>query len=137
MPLLVLDEQLERPQLITALTDRGVDVTTVGDLGATGRPDPDVVRRVEAQHSGPWVLVTMDLTIIEDFPGFEWGRYAIAWVQVRKEVRGAAAERAKAEIIHRHAHTIRQQGRGDHHTYTRERHYKHPPSLTSQLERRA
>lgn len=137
MAQLVHDEQLQRPQLITALQDRGLDVSTVADYGATGRPDPDVVRRIEEQHAGAWVLVTMDLTIIEDFPGFDWDQYAIAWVILRKEIRGAAAERTKAEIVHRHAHTIREQGRGDHFTYNREGHYKHRPSLASFLERRA
>ena len=30
------------------------------------------------QVSDPWVLVTMDLSIVEDFKGFVWNRYAIA-----------------------------------------------------------
>jgi len=113
-----------------------MDVETVGDFGATGRPDPDVIRRIEEQNRGMWVLVTMDLTIVEDYPGFDWTRYALAWVQVHENLRGAPVERAKTEIVQRHAHAIREQARGDHHTYTTTRRYKHRPSLTTMLRSR-
>jgi hypothetical protein len=78
----------------------------------------------------------MDVTIIEDAPGFDWSRYAIAWIRPREDLRGVQVEQAKAEIIHRHAHTIREQNPGDHYTYNVQSHYKHPPSLTSQTQRR-
>jgi hypothetical protein len=87
-------------------------------------------------HDTPWVLVTMDLTITDDFPGFDWDRYAIAWVMVRQGVLGGAVEVEKTEIVQRHAHDMREQGQGDHHSYTAHRRHKSPPSLAS-LTRRA
>jgi hypothetical protein len=104
MPLLVLDEQLCRGLLIEGLQLRGLDVKTVKDFGAAGRPDPDVVRKIDDGHKGPWVLVTMDFTVVEDFPGFDWGRYAISWVIVHEDLRGAAFEHEKNDIVHRHVH---------------------------------
>lgn len=136
MSILVLDEQLGSQRLVEALTDRELDVKTIGDFGLTGKPDPDLVKRIAEQCSGAWILVTMDLTIAEEHRGFDWKRYAIAWVQVRKEVRGPAVEKAKHETIQRHAHHIRDQGPGDHFTYTPERYSKYPPSLAKMLERR-
>ena len=82
------------------------------------------------------MLVTMDLTVVEDYPGFDWSRYAIAWVVVHESLAGARVEQAKHEIVHRHAHKIREQARGDHHTYTAERHYTTRPSLNRLLRRR-
>lgn len=136
MSLLVLDEHLENQRLVAALKDRGSAVQVVGDFGVQGRPDPDVVRRIADQHSGSWVLLTMDLTIVEDYPGFDWTRYAIAWVRIRKELRGAAVEVAKANAIHKYLHRIEAQQPGDHHTYSPDRHYRHPPSLASITEKR-
>jgi len=133
--LLVLDEQLANPRLVSALRDRGIEVQTVSDFGVTGHPDPDVVRRIATEHRGAWVLVTMDLTIIEDYPGFDWSRYALAWVRVHEDLRGESVEREKAEVVHRHAHAIREQADGDHHTYTATRHYKSRPSLSTMLRR--
>jgi hypothetical protein len=136
VPLLVLDEQLCRGLLIEGLRLRGYDVKTVKDFGAQGRPDPDVVRRIASGHSGPWVLITLDFTIVEDFAGFDWDRYAIAWVVVHEDLRGAAFEHEKNDIVHRHVHQMVEQGRGDHHTYTVKQRYKTRPSLASQLRRR-
>jgi hypothetical protein len=134
---LILDEQVARPRLVVALSDRGMLAQTVGDYGATGRPDPDVVRRISEQQPGPWVLVTMDLTIVEDYPGFDWSRYAIAWIRVDEHLRGAKVEHQKNEIIHRHAHSMLEQRPGDHHTYTAMNRYKTRPSLAYMLRRRA
>ena len=117
---------LANPRHVAALRERGIEISTVADYGATGRADPDVVRRIDHQISGPWVFVTMDLTIVQDFPGFDWSRYAIAWVRPREDLRGAEVERAKADIMHRHAHTIRDQSPADHYTYTAKQHFKHP-----------
>lgn len=136
MATLVLDEQLANPRLVQALRERGLDVATVGDFGVTGRPDPDVVRRIAEQQSGPWILVTMDLTIVQDHPGFDWLRYAIAWVRVHKDLTGGQVEVAKTETIQRHAHTIKEQTVGDHFTYSAKRCEKHPPSLASMMEKR-
>jgi predicted nuclease of predicted toxin-antitoxin system len=133
---LVLDEQLSNPRLVAALRDRGIDASVVADYGVTGRPDPDVVRRIDDQESDSWVLVTMDLTVVEDFPGFDWSRYAIAWVQVRDDLRGARVEYEKTDIIQRHAHTMREQVRGDHYTYMVNRHFKHRPSLATLISRK-
>lgn len=133
---LVLDEQLASPRLVAALKDRGIEVSTVADYGVTGRADPDVARRIHEQISQPWVFVTMDLTIVEEFPGFDWSRYAIAWIRPRDDLRGVEVERAKADILQRHAHTICEQGPADHHTYTAKQHFKHPPSLQTQIRRR-
>lgn len=66
---LVLDEQLANPRLVAALKERGIEVSTVADYGVTGRADADVVRRIGERLGRPWVFVTMDLTIVEDFPG--------------------------------------------------------------------
>jgi hypothetical protein len=136
VPLLVLDEQLCGGRLIDALRTRGLDVKTVKDFGASGRPDPDVVRRIDDGHAGPWILVTMDFTIVEDFARFDWDRYAIAWVVVHERVKGAAFEHEKNDIVHRHVHQMVEQGRGDHHTYTVAQRHKSRPSLATQLRRR-
>lgn len=80
----------------------------------------------------PWVLVTMDNSIIEDHRGFEWERYAIAWVVIDPRVRGAPAEYAKHNVIHRHAHQIiEQRPGGDHFTYTQPARHRSPPSLVT------
>jgi hypothetical protein len=136
LAVLVLDEQFANPRLVLALRDRGIDAATVEDFGVTGRSDPDVVRQVQ-QTTGrrAWVLVTMDLTIIEEHQGFSWERYAIAWVILREGLRGLQVEREKSEIVHRYAHLIREQQPGDHHTYTPTQHFRHRPSLTSLLRR--
>jgi hypothetical protein len=131
-----IDEQLENPRHIGALSDRGCAVKTVGDFGAQGRPDPDVVRRISDQVTDPFVLVTMDLSVVEDFKGFDWNRYAIAWVQIRKELRGRAVEIAKANTLHKHLERMTGQRPGDHFTYTPERHDKRPPSLASMTAKR-
>lgn len=112
MALLVLDEQFANPRLVLALRDRGVEASTVEDFGVTGGSDPDVVRKVQ-QECGrrAWVLVTMDLTIVEEHRGFTWDRYAIAWVILREGLRGLQVEREKSEIVHRYAHLIREQSR--------------------------
>ncbi len=136
MPLLVLDEQLERSQLVDALRDRGMDVATVGDFGVSGRPDADVVRSIDSERRGRWILVTMDLTIVEDYPGFDWSRYTIAWIRPHEGLSGAQVEQAKAEILHRHAHAIRKMANGDHHTFTVDRHSKSPPSLSYMTRKR-
>jgi hypothetical protein len=136
LPLLVLDEQLAGKRLVDGLRARGLEISTVGDLGLTGRPDPDVVRTIDGRLSGMWVLVTMDLTIVEEHPGFEWERYAIAWITVQEDLRGAAFEAAKTDVVHRHAHRIVEQGRGDHCTYTAKQRIRSRPSLATQLRRK-
>lgn len=137
MALLVLDEQLDRGQLAYSLRLRGIKVATVSEFGATGSPDPDVVRKIVASHKGHWILVTMDLTIVEDYPGFDWDRYAIAWIRVHEDLSGSAVEEAKADILHRRAHEIRQLGQGDHHTFTATQHLKSPPSLNYMTRKRS
>jgi len=133
---IVLDEQLAGGKLVAALRDRGLDVRTLDKFGVTGKPDPHVVRRVDEAIGATWVFVTMDLTILEDFPNFDWGQYAIAWIRIPEGVSGAAVEHAKHNVVQRHAHLIVEQARGDHHTYTSTAHFKSPPSLTSQLGRK-
>jgi hypothetical protein len=134
---LVLDEQFTSKRLILALRDRGIDVKTVADFGAKGRPDPDVVRRIAVGcEEKDWVLVTMDTTILEDFAGFDWRRYAIAWVVIDDHLLGAAVERAKSNVVQRHAHMMVDQKPADHFTYSARRHAKHPPSLAKLLGRK-
>jgi hypothetical protein len=136
LTLLVLDEQLAGKSLMLALEARGLEVKTLGNYGVTGRPDPDVVRRIDEREPTMWVLVTMGLTIVEEHPGFDWDRYAIAWIVVHQELRGAKFEQSKHNIVHRYAHEIVQQGRGDHHSYSEQRRTRSRPSLSSQLKRR-
>jgi hypothetical protein len=136
VPPLVLDEQLASKQLVEGLRARGLEVKTVADFGVTGRADPDVVRTIDERQSGPWVFVTMDLTIVEEHPGFDWDRYAIAWIAVHEDLSGAAFEAGKTDVVHRHAHQIIEQGRGDHHTYTARQRIRSRPSLATQLRRK-
>lgn len=136
MPLLVLDEQLTAKNLVDGLRSRGLEVKTVKDFGVAQRPDPDVVRTVDERHAGEWVLVTMDLTIVEEHRGFDWERYAITWIVVNESLTGVAVEHAKIDIVHRWAHEISRLGRGDHHTYYESRRVKSRPSLASQLKRK-
>ena len=125
---LVLDEHLTR--VGRSLRDRGIAVKTVADFHANSTIDPDVIRAIQQDlPNTSWVLVTMDGTIVEEFPGFEWDRYAIAWIKIDKHLAGIAVEHAKTNVVNRHAHTIVKQRKGDHHTYTLERHYRHAPSL--------
>ena len=83
-----------------------------------------------------WVLVTMDLTIVEEHPRFDWDRYAVAWIVVHDDLLGAAFEAAKTDVVHRHAHRIAEQARGDHFTYTVTQRIRSRPSLASQLRRK-
>lgn len=136
MALLVLDEQLTAKSLVDGLQSRGLDVQTVKDFGVTQRTDSDVVRTVGDRHKGHWVLVTMDITIVEEHRGFDWDRYAIAWIVLRDDLSGAAVERAKANILHRWAHEIVKLRPGDQHTYYETTRAKSRPSLASQLKGR-
>ncbi len=136
MALLVLDEQLTARSLVDGLRSRGLDVRTVRDFGVTHGTDPDVVRTVGDRHAGHWVLVTMDVTIVEDHRGFDWDRYAMAWIVLREGLTGAAVERAKANILHRWAHEIVALRRGAQRTYHESTRAKTRPSLASQLNRR-
>lgn len=133
---LVLDEQVAGKRLLDGLRARGIEASSVGDFGVTGRADPDVLRTIDSTPSQNWVFVTMDLTIVEDHPGFDWNRYAIAWILVHQRLTGAAFEASKTDIVHRHAHQMLEQGRGAHHTYSAKSHTKTRPSLASQLRRR-
>ncbi len=133
---LVLDEQLSGRALIASVSGRGFGVATVGDLGAQGRPDPDVMRRAEESQPGQWVLITMDTTIIEDHPRFGWADYAIAWISIHEDLRGEAVEQSKMNVVHRHLHLIAGQARGDHFTYSEHRHDKAPPSVSTQMRRK-
>jgi hypothetical protein len=125
----VLDEHVTALQ--AGLRQRGINALRVHDFRATSTLDPDVIRAVALGLDDPWVLVTMDGTIVDEYPGFEWERYAIAWVVIDGHLRGAAVEHAKAETIQRHAHQMIEQRRGDHYSYTPTSRYKHPPSLMS------
>jgi hypothetical protein len=134
--LLVHDEQLCRPGLFVSLGERGIEAQPLSDFDASGKADPEVVRRVAGRlKARRWVLVTMDLTIDQDHPGFDWGRYAIAWVIVPRTLRGAAVERHKANVVQRYAHLMCEQRPGDLQTYTATQHFKHPPSVGSIMQR--
>jgi hypothetical protein len=93
------------------------------------------MRGIAKAFRRPWVLVTMDGTIIEEHPGFEWDRYAIAWVVVDTQLRGAAVEYAKTDVVQRHAHQMVEQRAGDHHSYTAAQRLRHPPSLITRNKR--
>ena len=136
MGLLVLDEQLPATSLVEGLRSRGLDVGTVRDFDAVQRTDPDVVRAIGERCDGPWVLVTMDVAIAEAHRGFDWDRYAIAWIVPREDLSGAAVEQAKANILHRWAHEIAELGRGDQRTYYESSRAKRRPSVASQLSRK-
>jgi hypothetical protein len=130
---LVLDEHLTAMQ--NALKQRGLDALKVHDFHATSTLDPDVIRAVEGRLRPPWVLVTMDGTIVDEHPTFEWGKYAIAWVLIEKHLKGVAVEHAKADVVQKHAHRVVEQRAGDHFTYTKRAQFKHPPSLVSARSR--
>jgi hypothetical protein len=134
--LLVLDEQLTGKSLVAGLRGRGLAVKTVKDFGVTQTADPDVVKTVAERHDGPWVLVTMDTTIVEEHRGFDWTRYAIAWVVVPEHLTGLAFDQAKANVLHNWALDIVELRPGEHRTYYARRHTKSRPSLSSQLRRK-
>jgi hypothetical protein len=111
-------------------------VTTVHECGVEATIDPDVIRAIDRIMDGRlWVLVTMDNSIVEDHPGFEWERYAIAWVLIDPHLRGAAAEQEKHEVIHRHVHQMVEQRAGDHFSYNVPSRFTHPPSLVTRQRR--
>lgn len=131
---LVLDEHLLGVRV--GLEHRGIVVRTVEDFGARSTLDPDVIKAVaRGMRRAPWLLVTMDGTIVEEYQSFDWARYAIAWVLIDPRARGIAAEQSKNEVLHRHARAMLAQVPGDHHSYTEGRHYRHPPSLVTQSRR--
>lgn len=130
---LVLDEHLLA--IAPGLRARGLDARTVEDFRARSTLDPDVIRAVAAAMGGPWVLLTMDGTIVTEYPGFEWDRYAIAWIVIDAHLRGASVEHAKTDVVHRHAHRMLEQRPGDHFTYTQRARYQHPPSLLTRDRR--
>lgn len=131
--LIVLDEHLMAVR--QGLEQRGITVRTVADFNVRSTLDPDVVRAVASALSDPWVLVTMDGTIIDEHPSFEWGRYALAWVLIDTHLRGAAVEHAKANVVQRHAHQMVEQRAGDHFSYTERARFRHPPSLMTRNKR--
>ena len=133
--LLVHDEQLTAKILVAGLESRGYDVKTVFDFGVNSKADPDVVRTINSRCRRHWVLVTMDVTIVEHHQRFDWDRYAIAWIVPPEKLKGAAVERAKIDIVHRWVREIAELGKGDHHTYYEKRHSRSRPSLSSQLRR--
>lgn len=112
-----------------------MDARRVHDFHATSILDPDVIRAVDQAMEAPWVLVTMDGTIVDEHPNLEWVRYAISWVVIERHLKGIAVEHAKAEVLHRHAHRMVEQRPGDHFTYTRRSRFRHPPSLVSARSR--
>jgi hypothetical protein len=130
---LVLDEHLMA--LRVGLEHRGILVRTVADLGARSVLDPDVIRAISHRLSGPWVMVTMDGTIVDEHPGFEWDLYAIAWVVIDPKLRGVAVEQAKTDVVQRHAHKMLEQRPPDHFSYTQHARHRSPPSLVSTLRR--
>ena len=132
MPTLVLDVHLSSKTLVAGLRGRGYSMMTLQDLGLAGNtPDPDLARQASKKLGDDFVLVTIDLTILEDSPGFDWERYAIAWIKPDGHLSGAEVEAAKHDIFHHYADRIAEQIPGDHHTYTGGRYYRHPPSLIS------
>ena len=131
MRTLVVDVHLASPVLMAGLQGRGILVRSLHEFGLDGTPDPDVVRQLESLIDHPWVLVTLDLEILEHHPNFDWGRYAIAWVMLPRQLKGVAVEHAKHGIVHHHAKRIEGQKPGDHFTYNETSQYKHPPSLVN------
>lgn len=130
---LVLEDHLSSTLLIDGLRGRGVVAIPVAELGLGGkRTDSDLVREIGGKIEPPWTFVTADLTIIEDASGFDWDRYAIAWVMVRKGLKGAAYEQAKQHIVHKHVEKMEGQQPGNHWTYTARSRHKHPPSQVSE-----
>ena len=114
------------------LRGRGFDAIPVADIGLGGkRPDADLVRQIGTNIDQAWVFVTLDLSIIEEASGFEWHRYAIAWVMVRAGLANVAFEHAKQNIVHKHAEKITSQEAGDHWSYTDRSCFKHPPGLVT------
>lgn len=132
---LVLDEHATGAQ--TGLRARGIDALTVGDFHAQSTADPDVMRAIGARLADPWVLVTCDLTLVDDHQGFDWNRYAIAWVMLPGHVQGAACEYAKIDVIQHHARRMVEQIPGDHFTYDQRARHTSPPSLVSRSRPRA
>ena len=129
---LVLEDHLSAPILVAGLQGRGVDAVPVADLGLGGKqPDSDLVKEIGNKVDLPWTFATLDLTIIEDASGFGWDRYAIAWIMVRKVLKGGAVEKAKQNIVHKHVEKMESQQPGDHWSYTERSHYKHPPNLVT------
>lgn len=130
---LVLEDHLSAHILVAGLQGRGFNAVPVGDLGLGGkRPDSDLVREIGDQVDPPWTFVTLDLTIIDDASGFDWDRYAIAWIMAPKGLKGGAFEQAKQNIVHKHVEKMEAQQPADHWTYTERSHYKHPPSLVTE-----
>jgi hypothetical protein len=130
---LVLDEHATGA--LHGLRARGMDAFSVAEFHATSVADPDVVRAIGARLADPWVLVTCDLTLVDDHQGFDWDRYAIAWVMVPAHIKGAAYEYAKVDAIHHHARRMVEQVAGDHFTYDPRAQYKTPPSMVSRRRR--
>lgn len=129
---LVLEDHLSAHSLVVGLRGRGFSVVPVGEIGLGGKkPDADLVRLVGERVPEPWVFGTLDLTITQDSAGFDWDRYAIAWVLLKKGLTGAAAEQAKQNIVHHHIDKIVRLRRGDHFSYTERSQFQHPPDLVT------
>lgn len=130
---LVLEDHLSAHILVAGLQGRGFAAVPVAQLGLGGkRPDSELVKEIGGNVTQHWTFVTLDLTIIDDASGFDWGRYAIAWVMAPKGLKGGAFEQAKQNIVHKHVEKMVGQQPADHWTYTERSHHKHPPSLVSE-----
>lgn len=130
---LVLDAHLDRAA--RGLEERGIQASTLKEFDLPSTLDPDVVRAVSSAMRVPWVLVTLDGTIVQDAEGFQWERYAIAWIVLEPQVRGLAAESEKLDIVARHAPRMLDQGAGEHFSYTRRQRQSGPPSLIRRSRR--
>lgn len=131
MRTLVMDVHLANPGLLAGLKGRGMLCRSLQEFGLDGTPDPSVVRELESMIDHPWVLVTLDLEILEHHENFDWSRYAIAWVMLPRKIKGVAVEFAKQNIVHHHAKKMEAQSAGDHFTYNERSQFKHPPSLVN------
>lgn len=60
----------------------------------------------------------MDLSILDDFSGFDWSRYALAWLHVRPDMNGIAVEHSKADTLHRWCHELSKMNPGDHWSFS-------------------
>jgi hypothetical protein len=117
---LVIDENLN-PRASTELRRRGRDATRVQELGLRGSPDPQLLRRLDAQLDD-WVLVTADDALPEDHATelAEIGG-TIATISPDREP-GWGLDAWRSEIVHRWAHVMHEQERGTSRRYGLRRH---------------
>jgi PIN like domain len=118
---LVIDENLPK-RLATELNYRGRNAASVSALGLRGSLDPELLRKLDAQLDGDWVLVTADDAMPEDHAeALRNVGGTVATINPDRD-EGWDIDAWRREVVHRWAHVMHDQPTGSVRRYSLRRH---------------